>query len=316
MAKRTRNLAALAGLAGLAYAMSNKGKGKSTTDSNPTRAARFESTETRLKSPAESIAAADKSDKSTSISTKGESGTTTPGPDKSTPNLDVKPTPVKPRNVVTGNDLPPAKLKSVSEPSDKSIKLAPENRNLEAGMSRGTRTPAKPVSTVSSSAEGMKNYKPRRTPAASTSSSSEEGMKNYKPRSTQATPVRDTAVQGLKTAVQGPASVAKPLADKATNAMRETYRDLSGKVQYKTPDLPSTAKTVSDAVTSGVKKVGSGIADYVRNFETPAERRSREAKESSGMKRGGAVKMASGGMAASRRGDGIAQRGKTRGKMC
>ena len=34
------------------------------------------------------------------------------------------------------------------------------------------------------------------------------------------------------------------------------------------------------------------------------------------MKRGGAVKMASGGMAASRRGDGIAQRGKTRGKMC
>jgi hypothetical protein len=37
---------------------------------------------------------------------------------------------------------------------------------------------------------------------------------------------------------------------------------------------------------------------------------------SSTMKRGGAVKMASGGMAASRRGDGIAQRGKTRGKMC
>jgi hypothetical protein len=37
-----------------------------------------------------------------------------------------------------------------------------------------------------------------------------------------------------------------------------------------------------------------------------------------GMKRGGAVKkMASGGsVSASRRGDGIAQRGKTRGKMC
>ena len=33
-------------------------------------------------------------------------------------------------------------------------------------------------------------------------------------------------------------------------------------------------------------------------------------------KRGGAVKMASGGMTASRRGDGIASRGKTRGKMC
>jgi len=36
-----------------------------------------------------------------------------------------------------------------------------------------------------------------------------------------------------------------------------------------------------------------------------------------GMKRGGkVVKMASGGMTASRRADGIAQRGKTRGKMC
>jgi hypothetical protein len=35
------------------------------------------------------------------------------------------------------------------------------------------------------------------------------------------------------------------------------------------------------------------------------------------MKKGGTVKMASGGsVSASRRGDGIAQRGKTRGKMC
>ena len=35
------------------------------------------------------------------------------------------------------------------------------------------------------------------------------------------------------------------------------------------------------------------------------------------LKRGGSVKkMASGGLTASRRGDGIAQRGKTRGKMC
>jgi hypothetical protein len=42
-------------------------------------------------------------------------------------------------------------------------------------------------------------------------------------------------------------------------------------------------------------------------------------RESRGMKKGGAVKkMASGGSvsSASSRGDGIAQRGKTRGKMC
>jgi len=54
----------------------------------------------------------------------------------------------------------------------------------------------------------------------------------------------------------------------------------------------------------------------VKNFETPAERRSREAKEASGMKRGGMTKMASGGMTASSRGDGIATKGKTRGKIC
>ena len=53
-------------------------------------------------------------------------------------------------------------------------KTDPTRRALEAGMSRGTRTvrndnysnegrsSAKPPSTVSSSAEGMKNYKPRR----------------------------------------------------------------------------------------------------------------------------------------------------------
>jgi hypothetical protein len=34
------------------------------------------------------------------------------------------------------------------------------------------------------------------------------------------------------------------------------------------------------------------------------------------MKKGGMVKMASGGMTASRRGDGIATKGKTRGKIC
>jgi hypothetical protein len=41
-------------------------------------------------------------------------------------------------------------------------------------------------------------------------------------------------------------------------------------------------------------------------------------REAIGLKKGGAVKkMASGGkVTASRRGDGIAQRGKTRGKMC
>ena len=133
---------------------------------------------------------------------------------------------------------------------------------------------------------------------------------------------------------------------------RETYRDLKGKVQYKEEEAPRSDKewgtqnikrnlqSAPSDIMSGLKKAGSAIADY--KFETPAERRSREAKEpkaatpysrtqterddealtrGSAMKRGGAVKkMASGGMtsrsSASSRGDGIASRGKTRGKIC
>ena len=73
------------------------------------------------------------------------------------------------------------------------------------------------------------------------------------------------------------------------------------------------------AAMEKVKGFGSSVMDSIANFETPAERRSREAKEASGMKRGGSVKkMASGGnvSSASKRADGIAQKGKTRGKMC
>jgi hypothetical protein len=70
-------------------------------------------------------------------------------------------------------------------------------------------------------------------------------------------------------------------------------------------------------VGDSIKKGLSSVGDYLRNFKTPAERRSEEAKKpTSAMKHGGSVKkMASGGMASSRA-DGIAQRGKTRGKMC
>jgi hypothetical protein len=100
--------------------------------------------------------------------------------------------------------------------------------------------------------------------------------------------------------------------------------------------VPSSEQAAAnrEAVVDKAKSIAGSIGDYVRNFETPAERRSREAKNptpksssstdynedalssGSAMKRGGAVKkMASGGMASSRA-DGIAQRGKTRGKMC
>ena len=256
MAKNIGKLAGLAALAGAAYMMS-KGKGKSDdagdqkTSSYTGDTKKVGSDGVPLKTPAQSIAAADKSDKSTSISTNGASGTTTPGPDKSVSRLDTEPNkPAKPANApnpaVNADKKPP---KVVSEPSNKSIKLAPERRDLEKNTSRGIPAKQKPASTTSSSAEGMKNYKPRNTPAS---------------------PAKDTAIQGLKTAVQKtPASVAKPLA--ATE----------NKFKHEMP-----------------------ITKFFKSVREAGNRGNPDAK------------MASGGLTASRRGDGIAQRGKTRGKMC
>jgi len=295
--KNVGRLAGLAALAGAAYMMS---KGKDATgpaataaekDASDARtkaqreavsgAKKVGSDETKLQSPAESIAAADKSDKSTSISDKGPSGTTTPGPDKSAVDLNEnRNKPAAP--VVSSTPKNAATPNSVSEPSDKSIKLAPERRNLEANMSRGTRTPAKPASTVSSSAEGMKDYKPRRTTTApaSTSSSSAEGMKNYKPRSTPAAPAATTTkVAGTPTA-------------KSRNMLEEAKEEARRREAASQTTRTSTSSSAS-----------------------PATRTPFPGSSALNKKHGGAVKMASGGMAASRRGDGIASRGKTRCKM-
>lgn len=136
--KNLGRLAGLAALAGAAY-MASKGKDKG-EDSNPTRAARPESTETRLKSPAESIAAADKSDKSTSISTKGEAGTTTPGTDKSVPILDVKPAPAAPKTATAPRTSTTAKTDSLGVKAPARGNSADKLANLSRSTTREAKT--------------------------------------------------------------------------------------------------------------------------------------------------------------------------------
>lgn len=83
-------------------------------------------------------------------------------------------------------------------------------------------------------------------------------------------------------------------------ATRESARSGSGET-----DSRSVNERLKD---SGI---GSSISNYFKNFKTPAERKAQERKEKA------AKGYASGGkVSASNRGDGIAQRGKTRGKMC
>lgn len=121
-------------------------------------------------------------------------------------------------------------------------------------------------------------------------------------------------------------------ADTKPAAKTDYYRGSDGKMHPKTPEpapksedewgtqnIKRNLQNAPGDVMKGLKKVGSALS----NFETIAERRSREAKEAKNKpvakRSGGAVKkMASGGSvksSASSRGDGIAQRGKTKGTM-
>jgi hypothetical protein len=87
-------------------------------------------------------------------------------------------------------------------------------------------------------------------------------------------------------------------------------------------DVKSTPKPADDA-SKKTNKYGIGpygafgsIHKAMSEYKTPAEvrseeRRKRENKELAGMKKGGVVKSS-----ASRRADGIAQRGKTKGRIC
>jgi hypothetical protein len=153
MAKNAGRLAGLAALAGAAYMMS-RGKGKSDdagdqkTSSYTGDTKKVGSDGTQLKTPAESIAAADKSDKSTSISTKGAAGTTTPGPDTSVPNLDVKPAPApkpkpasEPKPVVTDTpSTPPVQVNRTMEDPTKQKVLDTLNQRAGANTPSALRS--------------------------------------------------------------------------------------------------------------------------------------------------------------------------------
>ena len=67
-------------------------------------------------------------------------------------------------------------------------------------------------------------------------------------------------------------------------------------------------RSVNDRIRDS--DIGTSISNYFKNFKTPAQRKAQEQKASKGYASGGSVS------SASKRGDGIAQRGKTRGKIC
>jgi len=265
---KAKTLAALAGLAGLAYAYNkNKNKDESKTDTG------------------------DETDRLKGRGTPEEPRTDarSTGDEMS----DIR------RDVSSGDEMskyasnykPPKSVTPKAAPELKNYTTRKDPREAEAGTSRGQRsfTSRSSGDEMSSAAKSYKD--PAKNP-----NYSNEGRSSTAPTiaSKVGNIAKDTAVAAVK--------AANPVATAA--------------YEFGTTPTSEQASANRQAAYDKVKSVGSKVADYVKNFETPAERRSREAKEASGMKRGGMTKMASGGMTASRRGDGIAQRGKTRGKMC
>jgi len=96
------------------------------------------------------------------------------------------------------------------------------------------------------------------------------------------------------------------------SAKKETYRDFSGNIQTKksTADRDAESSARREKAMDAVKSVGSGIGSLfskaIENYKSTVPRYNKEKK------------MASGGKvsSASSRADGIATKGKTRGRMC
>ena len=181
-------------------------------------------------------------------------------------------------------------------------------------------------STTSSSEKGMKNYVPRRK---STVSSSAEGMKNYAPRR-KLSPVDQIPGQDRSGPTGGERVSGTELSRNVSNTMN-ALAPLGGGV----------GKIGAELATAGRAQRGYNAAQAARRSAegmSPAEalaakeaaaQAAREAKTlnpnawlagpkgmAENFRKGGKVKkMASGGMTASSRADGIASRGKTKCKM-
>ena len=305
MGKRDGTLAGLAALAGAAYLYNNQ-KNK---DSNPTRAARPGSIETRKNEDP----TADKETKRKILETITKPKEKSNDAAGNQGVLDSEPAPVKP--------VKPAPVKDVDPYA-----------NYEGGdLLTGAKLRTQPASNV---ADAVKNEEAAKSVAkaaqvdantAANAGNNKAATKKYSEATDQYANLSHAAAVTNARKKQAALSRRSPgdeMSDYA--AKQEALRNASRKTAVKntaTSAVKDAAKTAVNAATQG--PVASTAPANKFEHEMPITKffkgiRERGNKDlaTRGMKRGGAVKMASGGMAASRRGDGIAQRGKTRGKMC
>ena len=152
--------------------------------------------------------------------------------------------------------------------------------------------------------------------------SSSETVKAAKPR--VSTPTVSAKPPATKSAAKDEnySNEGRYKAAPTASAKKETYRDTSGKVQTKTSAADRSAEMAArrESLMSGIKNVGSSISDMFsrakQNYEStrPVSRQVQKERDQAAAR----GNLAKGGMAssASKRADGIATKGRTRGKMC
>ena len=128
------------------------------------------------------------------------------------------------------------------------------------------------------------------------------------PKATPKSEARDTG-SDMARMMNRVKSVEKPVDKTKLSANERTKQNIEENLaSARSGSGPTDSRDVNARLRDS--GIGASISNYFSNFASPKERARREKEKS--------TKMASGGMtsSASKRGDGIAQRGKTRGKMC
>ena len=309
MAKKLGRLAGLAALAGAAYMMRDKfGKDKDAT--GPAATADEEKSSTaRADAQKKAVSGPKPVEKSSSSPSSSYTGTTrndsdaaknigfgggkNPEPVKSAPVKENRQN-VKPKNLPKADE--PAKEVKYGDPSQSKGVL-----RSDIGM---TQNEAKKILNQTPADKFQQAAKDRKV-IDSNKANSRKKRKAYQ-RNLDAAKVAN--LKSSKAAI----AAAAARKSKTPAAPAVTTTKVAGTPPAKSRNILEEAKEEARRRAAASQATRTSTS----SSNSPVTRTPFPGSSAFNKKHGGAVKMSSGGMAASRRGDGIAQRGKTRGKMC
>jgi hypothetical protein len=332
MAKKLGRLAGLAALAGAAYMMDKFGKDKdargpaATADEEKSSKARADAQKNAVSgnktddksssSPSSSSYTGTTRNDSDAAKNIGFGGGKNPEPVKSAPVKENRQN-VKPKNLPKAGGDPSGVLRSdrdmTQNEAKKILNQTPADKFQQAAKDRKVID-----SNKANSREKRKAYQ-RNTDAAKVANLKSNAEFNRKQQAKK-TVARETTIStdalrnaSRKSARENTPKSKTPAAPAVTNTnVAKRFLDQPGAPKAKLRDLLGEAKEEARRRAAASQATRTSTS----SSNSPVTRTPFPGSSALNKKHGGAVKMASGGMAASRRGDGIAQRGKTRGKMC